>query len=70
MPSEPCVKTVSPSVTRQRPIRATQAVTAAHGNVAASSKERWLGTCTSASSLNTAYSTNIPSRLAPSRSVR
>src|SRR5712692_2495973 len=52
------------------PVSATHAVTAAHGNVAASSKERWLGICTSASSLNTAYSASIPSRLAPSRSVR
>src|SRR6266446_7195235 len=68
-PPEPCVKTVSPAVTRRCPVSATQAVTAAHGNVAASSKERWLGRCTSASSLNTAYSASIPSRLAPSRSV-
>src|SRR6516165_8969252 len=47
-----------------------QAVTAAQGKVAASAKERWLGRWTSASSLNTAYSPSIPSRLAPSRSVR
>src|SRR5215831_13393539 len=67
---EPRVRTVSPAVTLRWPVSATQAVTAAHGNVAASSNERWLGTLTSASSPNTAYSASIPSRLAPSLSVR
>src|SRR6266481_7905617 len=38
-PPEPCVKTVSPAVTRRWLVSATQAVTAAHGRVAASSKE-------------------------------
>ena len=37
------------------PVNATQAVTAAHGNVAACSKDKWFGTCTIASSLNAAY---------------
>jgi hypothetical protein len=36
-PPEPCVKTESPAVTRRCPVSATQAVTAAHGRVAASS---------------------------------
>src|SRR6516164_9999213 len=64
------VRTVSPAVTRRSRVTATRAVTAAHGKVAASSNERWLGTCTSASSFNTAHSASMPSRLAPSRSVR
>ena len=42
-PPEPSVKTVSPAVIRRWPVNATQAFTAARGNVAASSKERWLG---------------------------
>src|SRR5258708_36263041 len=40
-PPEPWVRTVSPAVIRRWPVRATQAVTAAHGKVAASSKETW-----------------------------
>jgi hypothetical protein len=36
---------VSPAVTRRWPVSTTQAVTAAQGSVAASSKDRWLGTC-------------------------
>src|SRR3984893_16827196 len=46
----------TPGVTLRWPVNATQAITAAHGKVAASPKERWLGRCTSASSFNTAYS--------------
>jgi len=61
---------VSPAVTRRWPVSTTQAVTAAQGSVAASSKDRWLGTSTTASSLKTAYSASTPSRLAPSRSVK
>jgi hypothetical protein len=38
-PPEPWVRTVSPAVTRRSRVRATHAVTAAHGKVAASSKE-------------------------------
>src|ERR1700730_13482719 len=60
-PPEPWVRTVSPAVTRRWPVSATQAVTAAQGKVAASSKDRWLGRCTTASSLKTAYSASIPS---------
>ena len=61
---------LSPAVTRRWSVSATQAVTAAQGRVAASSKDRWLGRSTTASSLKTAYSASIPSRLAPSRSVK
>jgi hypothetical protein len=48
-PPEPRVKNVSPAVARWWPVSAPQAVTAAHGNIAASSKDRWLGTYTRAS---------------------
>src|SRR5260370_6144529 len=65
-PPEPWIRTVSPGVTRRWPVSATQAVTAAQGRVAASSKDRWLGRSTTASSLKTAYSASIPSRLPPS----
>src|ERR1700730_10620364 len=69
-PPEPWIRTVSPAVTRRWPVSATQAVTAAQGGVAASSKDRWLGRSTTASSLKTADSASIPSRLAPSRCTR
>ncbi|MDB5461254.1 MAG: hypothetical protein JWO72_2995 [Caulobacteraceae bacterium] len=54
----PWVRTVSPAFT---PDNADQAVTAAHGSVAASSKVRCVGMETSASALTTLYSASHPS---------
>src|ERR1700687_1672434 len=61
-PPEPCVSTVSPART---PASADQAVTAAHGSVAASSKVRPGGANESASARPTLYSVSQPSRSDP-----
>ena len=45
--------------------RDVQAVTAAHGSVAASSNVRWLGTRTTPCSFSKAYSVSMPSMLPP-----
>src|SRR5258705_5303119 len=61
-PPEPCVRTVSPART---PRSADQAVTAAHGSEAASSKLRFSGAIESASASTTLYSVSQPSRSEP-----
>ena len=65
-PPDPNARTVSPAWRLRAPVRAFQAVTAAQGNVAASSNERWSRIRTSASSLRTINSVIMPSTDPPS----
>ena len=65
MPPVPCTSSVSPERIPPRVTRPCHAVTAAHGNVAASTDDRCAGTATSAPSGRTTYSASIPSAVLP-----
>src|SRR5215467_7556971 len=64
-PPVPCASTLMPGLKTQL-VNAFQAVTAAHGSVAASSYDRCEGMCTTESCERTTYSANMPSTEPPS----